>query len=98
MRIAALLHAEMVRELAMLWVVVSSTVEFTPEHSPNETFRVKIVDELIAEFQRQEKRCSCLERPSMRVCDLILGMPSSQARLADRLEEAAGRLQTEQAA
>jgi hypothetical protein len=31
------------------------------------------VDELVAEFWKQEERCSRLERPTVRVCDLILG-------------------------
>jgi hypothetical protein len=90
MLIAALCYIEMVGELAALWEAVSSTTEFTLGRSPNETFQVEVVDELLAEFWRQEERRSCLERPSMRVCDMLLGPPSDQARLADRLEEAAG--------
>jgi hypothetical protein len=31
----------------------------------------------------------------MRICDLLLGQPPSQARLADRLDEAAGELRAE---
>jgi hypothetical protein len=90
MLIAALCYIEMVGELAALWEAVSSTTEFTLGRSPNETFQVEVVDELLAEFWRQEERRSCLERPSTRVCDMLLGPPSDQARLADRLEEAAG--------
>jgi hypothetical protein len=56
------------------------------------------VDKLVAEFQKQEERSSRLEWSGARVCDLLLGPPSSRARLADRLEEAAGRLEVEQAA
>jgi hypothetical protein len=40
----------MTGELATLLAAVSSVVEFMLGCSPNETFRVEIVDELIAEF------------------------------------------------
>jgi hypothetical protein len=56
---------------------------------PDETFRVKIVGELVAEFWKLEKQHSCLEWPVMRIYDLHLGLPSSRVPLADRLEEAA---------
>jgi hypothetical protein len=36
-----------------------------------------------------------LERPGMRICELLLGPPPSQARWADHLGEAAGRLEAE---
>jgi hypothetical protein len=39
-----------------------------------------------------------VEKSDVRVCDLILGSPSSQIRLANRLEEAIVRLWAEQAA
>jgi hypothetical protein len=97
MRIATLYHTEMAREFAMLRAVVSSPVEFTLRCSTNETFRVEVLDKLIAEFRKQEEWCSHLERPGTRVCDLILGPPSSQARLADQLEETIGRLGAGQA-
>jgi hypothetical protein len=60
MQIAALYHIEMVRELAALHTVVSSTMEFVLRHSPNKTFQMEIVDKLIAEFRRQEERRSHL--------------------------------------
>jgi hypothetical protein len=85
----------MTGELATLLAAVSSAVEFMLGCSPNETFRVEIVDELIAEFWRQEERRSRLERPGMRVCNLILGPPSGRAQLADWLEEAVERLGAE---
>jgi hypothetical protein len=43
-------HTKMTGELATLLAAVSSAVEFMLGCSPNETFRVEIVDELIAEF------------------------------------------------
>jgi hypothetical protein len=50
MWVTALRHAEMDEGLATLWTVVSYAVEFTLERSPNETFRMDIVDERIAKF------------------------------------------------
>jgi hypothetical protein len=92
MWITALRHTEMEEELAALRAAVSSVAEFTLGRSPNEAFRVKVVDELIAEFWKSEERRSRLERPGTRVCDLILGPPSDKARLANRLEEATEQL------
>jgi hypothetical protein len=56
------------------------------------------LDKQVTEFRKQEERRSRLEKPGVRLCDLILGSPFSQARLADRLEEAAGQLEVEHAA
>jgi hypothetical protein len=53
------------------------------------------VDELVTEFRKHEERQSCLEKPGMRVCDLIIGPPSGWAWLADWLEEAAEHLGVE---
>jgi hypothetical protein len=89
MRIAALHHTEMVEELAMLWMTVSSTVEFVLGRSLDETFRVEVVDELVAKFWKLEEWCSRLERSGVRIYDLLLGPPSGRARLADYLYEAA---------
>jgi hypothetical protein len=50
MRIATLHHIDMTRELVVLWTTVSSTVEFTLELSPDETFKVEVVDDLVVEF------------------------------------------------
>jgi hypothetical protein len=54
MRIAALFHTEVAKELAMLWVVVSSAVELALGCSPDETFQLEVVGELDAEFLRLE--------------------------------------------
>jgi hypothetical protein len=43
----------MVGELAALQMAVSSVVEFALGHLHNETFWVEVVDELVAEFQKQ---------------------------------------------
>jgi hypothetical protein len=48
----ALHHTEVAGELAVLWAVVSSTVEFVLGRSPNETFWVEVMDEMVAKFQR----------------------------------------------
>jgi hypothetical protein len=66
--------------------------------SPNETFWVEVLGKLVAKFRKQEEWCLCLERPQMRVCDLLLGPPFDRAWLADQLEEAVGQLGVEQAA
>jgi hypothetical protein len=52
MQITTLCHTEMAGELAALHAAVSSTMEFTLGRSPNGTFQVEIVDELVAKFQR----------------------------------------------
>jgi hypothetical protein len=57
-----------------------------------DTFHVEVVGELAAEFQTMEEQRSRLERPTVRIYDLLLGPPSSQARLADRLDEVAKQL------
>jgi hypothetical protein len=50
MQFAALCHTEMVGELVMLQVTVSSAMEFAFGRSPDETLRVKVVDELVIEI------------------------------------------------
>jgi hypothetical protein len=80
----------MVGELATLQATVTSGTELVLGRSPNETFRVEIVDELVAQFQKLEELCSWLERPGVRICDLLLGPSPDQARWADRLDEAVG--------
>jgi hypothetical protein len=61
MRIAALHHTEMARELAALRMAVSSAMEFTLGRSNDEIFWVEVVDELVAEFGMIEERHSRLE-------------------------------------
>jgi hypothetical protein len=51
----------MARELAVLWVAVSSTVESVLGYSPNDTFCVEVVGGLVTEFEKLEERCSWLE-------------------------------------
>jgi hypothetical protein len=79
MQLVALHHTEMVRELAAFWAVVSSTTESTLGCSPNDTFHVEIVGELVATFQKLEEQRSWLERPTVRIYDLLLGLPPNQA-------------------
>jgi hypothetical protein len=79
MRAAALCHTKMIRELATLWAAVSSVMELVLGQLPNESSRVEVMNELVAKFQRQEELCSWLEGPGMRICDLLLGPPPSQA-------------------
>jgi hypothetical protein len=98
MWLAALHHTKMAGELAVLRVAVSSAVELVLGCLPSDTFRVAVVGELAVEFQKMEERQSQLELPAMRICDLLLGPPSSRARLADCLDEAIGLLRVELAA
>jgi hypothetical protein len=77
MRIATLLHTELAEQLAMIRASVCSVVVFVLRHSPTKAFRVEVVDELVTEFQKLERQ-SCLEKPFMRVCALILGPPSGR--------------------
>jgi hypothetical protein len=95
MRAAAIRHIEMAKELATLWVAVTSAMELVLGRSPDVTFWVEIADELVAKFQKLEERCSWLERPSARIYDLLLGPPPDQARWADRPDEAVRRLEAE---
>jgi hypothetical protein len=95
---AALHHTEVAGELNVLRVTVSSAVQLVLGHFPDETFWVEVMDELVAEFWRLEELCLRLERPGMRICDLLLGSPLSQARWADHLDKAVGRLEAKLAA
>jgi hypothetical protein len=66
--------------------------------SPNDTFHVEVVGELVAKFQKLEERRSQLERPVVRIYDLLLGPPPGRARLTDCLDEVAEQLGVELAA
>jgi hypothetical protein len=98
MRLAALCHTEMAEELAMLWAVVSSTVESVLGCSPSDTFYIEVAGELAVEFWKMEERCLWLERPTVRICDLLLGPPPGWAQPADHLDKATGQLRVELAA
>jgi hypothetical protein len=50
MWIAALCHNEMAGDIATHWAAVSSAAGFVLGRSPNETFHMGVVDELIAKF------------------------------------------------
>jgi hypothetical protein len=58
MRLLALHHTEMARELAMFWVAVSSAVESVLGCSPSDTSHTEVVGELAAKFQKEEDQCS----------------------------------------
>jgi hypothetical protein len=75
---AALRHAEMVGELTALQSAVSSVVEEVLGRLPNETFRVEVMDELVAKFQRQEELCLRLVGLGARICDLLNALTSSE--------------------
>jgi hypothetical protein len=90
-----LCHTEVDGELSTLWAAVSSTVELVLGRSPDETFQVEVMDELVAEFQRLEELYSQLEWPATRIYVLLLGPPLGQARWAECLDEATGHLGAE---
>jgi hypothetical protein len=50
MRLAALRHITMAKELTVLQVVVSTATESVIGRSPSDTFRVEIVREMATEF------------------------------------------------
>jgi hypothetical protein len=85
----------MVKELVVLRAAVSSAAKFVLGRSPSDTFRMEVEGELAAEFQKMYDWRSWLEQPAVRICDLLLGPLTGQARLADRLDEAAGQLRVE---
>jgi hypothetical protein len=95
---ATLSHTEMVREFAALQAVLSSAAKSALGHSPNDTFHMEVVGELVTKFQKLEEWRSRLERPAVRIYDLLLGPPPNQALLANRLDEATGQLGAELAA
>jgi hypothetical protein len=77
--LAALRHTEMVGELVVLRVAVSSAMESVLGCLPSDTFHVVGVGELATEFQKMEDRRLRLERPATRICDLLLGQPTGRA-------------------
>jgi hypothetical protein len=76
-------------------VAVSSVTQPILRRLPTEALRVDVVDELVIEFWKYKERSSHIEKSNMRVCDLILGLPSDLVGMADRLEEAVGWLWTD---
>jgi hypothetical protein len=55
MRLAALRHTEMVGVVAVLRAAMSTATESVLGCSPNNTFRMEVVDELPAEFQKNSE-------------------------------------------
>jgi hypothetical protein len=95
MRITALHHTAMGGGLAARRPVVLTAMEFKLGWLPNETFLVEVLDVVVAEFRKHEEQCSRLEWPGVRIFDLLLGLPSGPARLADLLDKAARQLGAE---
>jgi hypothetical protein len=91
----ALHHTEMGGELAAFRAVVSATTESVLRRSPSDTSHAEVVGELAAEFCKVEDWRPRLERPTARICDLLLGPLPGQAQLVDRLDEVAGQLRVE---
>jgi hypothetical protein len=53
---------------------------------------VEVVEERVAKFQKLEEQRSWQEKPSVWICDLLLGPSSGQTWLADYLDKATGQL------
>jgi hypothetical protein len=98
MRLAALHHTDMAGELTAFQAMVSSAVESVLGRSPSDTSRAEVVGKLATEIQKVEDRCSRLDWPSARICDLLLRPLPSRAQLDNRLDEAARQLRVELAA
>jgi hypothetical protein len=81
--------------LAALWAAVSSATDSTVRRSPDQIFRVEVLGEPAAKFQRLEEWCSRLELFAARICDPLLGPPPGRPRLSDCLDEAARQLRAE---
>jgi hypothetical protein len=88
----------MAKQFTKLRVVVSSTVECVLMRLPTEAFRLDVVDDLVAEFWKQEEWRLHHEKSGVKVYDMILGPLSGRVRLANRLEEAIEQLWAKQAA
>jgi hypothetical protein len=95
LRLAALHHTEVARELAVFWAAVSSTGESVLGRSPSNNARAEVVGELVIEFQKVEELRSKLQWPTARMCNLLLRPPPGRAWLADRLDEAEWQLRVE---
>jgi hypothetical protein len=83
-RATIICHIEMVGELAALRAVVTSAAELVLGHSPNESFLVEIVDELVAQFCKLDELCSRhedLRRAPLTATRLgLMGRPSRRGR------------------
>jgi hypothetical protein len=88
MHAAPLHHTEMVGELATPQEAISFVVKLVLGSSPDNTFQVEVMDEVVAKFWRLEELCSRLERPSASIYDLLLGPPLGKARWANCLDKA----------
>jgi hypothetical protein len=98
MQLATVCHTKMDGEHAALRVAVSFAVKSVLGRSLRDIFRVEVMGELAAKFQKMEDRRSWLQWPITRVCDLLLGPPPDRARLVDHLDEAVKQLRVELAA
>jgi hypothetical protein len=87
--LAALHHTEMAGELATLRGGGGSSVtESVLGHSPNNTFYMEVVSKQVAKFYKLEEWRSWLQRPTTRICHLLLGPPLDGAQLDDHLDKA----------
>jgi hypothetical protein len=58
--------------------VVSSAMESVLGCLPDDVFHVEVVGELVIEFQNLEERSLCLEWPTIRIGDKLLGSPPNR--------------------
>jgi hypothetical protein len=66
----ALYHTKMVGDIAALPAVVSSAMELALRRSPNDTFHVEVVGELVAEFQMLEEPAPWATEEGSMTCSL----------------------------
>jgi hypothetical protein len=59
--------------------LVSTSAESVLGHSPSDTFRVEVVSELAAKFQKMEDWPQQLEWPATRIYDVLVRLPPSRA-------------------
>jgi hypothetical protein len=85
----------MARELVALWAAVTTTVESVLGRLPSDSLCLEVATELATKFQKAGDHHSWHEWPAVRIYDLLLGPPPSQAWLADRLDEAVRQLRVE---
>jgi hypothetical protein len=96
MRFVVAHYTGVAMRLLVLWAVVFSAVQSMLRCLPIEVLQADVVVEMVAMFQEQVERWSCLKTSGSGVCDHILGPADDQVHMAIRLEVSIGQLQVMQ--